>query len=286
MKKLIFFVIIATSFAFTSDKPAYLLYDNTGKTISYEDMINKLKTADIVFFGELHNNAIAHWIELEITKNLFAVKKENLVMGAEMFEADNQLIMDEYFKGQMKQKTFEEEMRLWPNYPTDYKPLLEFAKTNKLPFIATNIPRRYAAIVAKKGFDGLNDLSPEAKKYIAPLPINYDENIDCYKDMMNMKGMPAHITANLPKAQASKDATMAHFILQNWKSGKLFLHYNGSYHSDRHQGIVWHLMTQNPKLKVLTVTTVSQEDISKISDETKKLADFIVVVPEDMTTTY
>ncbi len=286
MKKLFFFIIIATTFAFTSDKPAYLLYDNTGKTVSYEDMINKLKTADIVFYGELHNNAIAHWLELEITKDLFAAKKENLVMGAEMFESDNQLIMNEYFEGKMKQKSFEDEMRLWPNYPTDYKPLLEFANTNKLPFIATNIPRRYAALVAKKGFEGLNDLSPEAKKYIAPLPINYDENVDCYKDMMNMKGMPAHMTVNFPKAQAIKDATMAYFILQNWKSGKLFLHYNGSYHSDRHQGIVWHLMTQNPKLKVLTVTTVSQEDINKISDETKKLADFIVVVPDDMTSTY
>jgi len=101
-----------------------------------------------------------------------------------------------------------------------------------------------------------------------------------------MKNMPAHVTENLPKAQAIKDATMAYFILKNWQQGKLFFHYNGSYHSDRHQGIVWHLMVQNPKLKILTITTVSQKDISTISEETKKLADFIVVVPEDMTTTY
>jgi len=286
MKKLLFLIVVVVAMAFTADKPAYLLYDNTGKLISYETMINKLKNADIVFYGELHNNPIAHWLELEITKDLFAAKKENLVLGAEMFEADNQLIMDEYFKGEIKQKTFEDEMRLWPNYATDYKPLLEFAKTNNIHFVATNIPRRYASIVAKKGFEGLDNLTPEAKKFIAPLPINYDENVDCYKDMLNMKGMPSHMTANFPKAQAIKDATMAHFIMKNWKPGKLFLHYNGSYHSDRHQGIVWHLMTQNPKLKVLTVTTVSQDDLSKIDDKTKKLADFIVVVPEDMTTTY
>jgi len=286
MKKLLFLIVVVTVMAFTADKPAYLLYDNTGNLISYETMINKLKAADIVFYGELHNNPIAHWLELSITKDLFAAKKENLLLGAEMFEADNQLIMDEYSKGEIKQKNFEDEMRLWPNYATDYKPLLEFAKTNNIPFVATNIPRRYAAIVAKKGFEGLDSLTSEAKKFIAPLPINYDENVDCYKDMMNMKDMPSNITTNLPKSQAIKDATMAYFILQNWKQGKLFLHYNGSYHSDRHQGIVWHLMIQNPKLKVLTVTTVSQDDLSKVDDETKKLADFIVVVPEDMTTTY
>ncbi len=285
MKNLLFFMMVVGTMAFTSDKPAYLLFDNTGKTISYEKMIKKLKTADIVFYGESHNNPIAHWLELEITKSLYEAKKENLVLGAEMFEADNQLIMDEYLSGKIKYKSFRNEMRLWPNYSTDYKPLVEFADSNKLPFIATNVPRRYASIVAKSGFEGLDSLSSEAKKFIAPLPINYDENLDCYKNMMDMEDT-THMSDNFPKAQAIKDATMAYFILQNWKKGKLFLHYNGSYHSDDHQSIVWHLMTQNPELKVLTVTTVSQENIDTISDETKALADFIVVVPEDMTTTY
>ena len=286
MKKVLFITVIAITLAFTSDKPAYLLFDKTGKVISYEKMLTDLKTADIVFFGELHNNPISHWMELQITKDLFVAKKQNLILGAEMFESDNQIIMNEYLSGKIKSNSFKNEMRLWPNYETDYKPLFEFANSNKIPFIATNIPRRYASIVAKSGFDKLKDLSPDAKKYIAPLPINYDKNIDCYKDMMSMKNMPAHVTENLPKAQAIKDATMAYFILKNWQQGKLFFHYNGSYHSDRHQGIVWHLMVQNPKLKILTITTVSQKDISTISEETKKLADFIVVVPEDMTTTY
>ena len=183
-------------------------------------------------------------------------------------------------------KKFEAECRLWPNYSTDYKPLINFALNNNIPFIATNIPRRYASIVYKKGFEGLDDLSTEAKEYIAPLPIFYDAEQDAYKSMREMSGMPAHMTVNLPKAQAIKDATMAYFIHKNFKKGNAFLHYNGSYHSDKFQGIIYYLRRLNPNLKIVTITSVSQEDIEVLSDENKKLADFIIAIDEDMTTTY
>jgi len=278
-------MMVVGTMAFTSDKPAYLLFDNTGKTISYEKMIKKLKTADIVFYGESHNNPIAHWLELEITKSLYEAKKENLVLGAEMFESDNQLIMDEYLSGKIKYKSFRNEMRLWPNYSTDYKPLVEFADSNKLPFIATNVPRRYASIVAKSGFEGSDSLSPEAKKFIAPLPINYDENLDSYKNMMDMEDT-THMSDNFPKAQAIKDATMAYFIQKNLEKGKIFIHYNGSYHSDNHEGIVWYLKNANPKLKILTVSCVEQKNIQELKETNKNLADYIFAIPETMTKTY
>lgn len=279
------FSFILTSFK--NDKPAYQLYDKQGNQIVYSEMINKIKNADIIFFGELHDNPISHWMEKQVTKDMYKQRKNNLILGAEMFEADNQLILNEYLNGYCNTKTFEEEARLWPNYKTDYKPLIEFTKKNKLKFIATNIPRRYASLVHSKGFEGLNDLSNDAKKYIAPLPINYDPNVNCYKQMMNMGGaMQAHINKNFPKAQAVKDATMAHFILQNRQKGKLFIHYNGSYHSDNYEGIVWHLKQQNKNLNIVTITTVLQKNIDVLEDENKNTADFIFCVPEDMTRTY
>ncbi len=273
------------------DKPAYVIYDNQGTRIDYGTMLNGLNKADIVFFGELHNNPIAHWLELQVAKDLYAAKKDKLVIGAEMFEADNQMIIDEYFKGLIKTSSFEDECRLWPNYKTDYKPILEFARNNKIRFVATNVPRRYAALVAKKGFDGLKELEPEAKKFIAPLPINYDPNLPCYKNMMNMSGhikgmMGPAMNPNLPKAQAIKDATMAHFILSNLKKGDVFYHFNGAYHSDNYQGIVWYIKTTDKTKNIKTITTVLQKDLNKIDDETKNKADYIIVVPEDMTTTY
>jgi hypothetical protein len=51
-------------------------------------------------------------------------------------------------------------------------------------------------------------------------------------------------------------------------------------------GILWYLNKYNPSIKVLTITTVSQDDIDKITDENKGLADFIIVIPSSMTKTY
>ena len=287
MKKFqtLLFLLFFVFSAFKSDKPAYFLFNKEGKTIKYEKLLKTVQGADIVLFGELHDNPIAHWLQLELTKDLYQLKNEDLVLGAEMFESDNQIILDEYLDSLISQSSFEKEARLWPNYKTDYKPLIEFAKENKINFIATNIPRRYASMVNSKGFEGLEELPEEAKQFIMPLPVNYDSTLNCYKSMLSMEGMGNHVNENFPKAQAVKDATMAHFILENWSDGKLFLHYHGAYHSDNFESIYWHLKQQKPNLKIVTITTVSQEDISDLKEENSGKADFTICVDEDMTKT-
>ncbi len=271
--------------AFRYDKPAYSLFNKEGKEVKYEKMLKQAEDADIVLFGESHDNPVSHWLQLELTKDLYNSKKNKLVLGAEMFETDNQLILDEYLNGQISQSNFESEARLWPNYQTDYKPLVEFAKKNKLRFVATNIPRRYASIVNSKGFEGLDSLSAEAKVFLPPLPVKYDPELNCYKSMMEMEGMGSHVTPNFPKAQAIKDATMAYFILKNWSKGKTLIHYNGSYHSENFESIYWYLKQANPDLNIVTIHTVSQEDVSDLLDENKGRADFTICVVEDMTKT-
>lgn len=280
-----FIAIFILFSAFKSDKPAYNIFNKEGKDIKYEKLLKVAEDADIVLFGESHDNPVSHWLQLELTKDLYALKKENLILGAEMFESDNQVIVNEYMAGLISQNSFESEARLWPNYKTDYKPLVEFAKTNNLQFVATNVPRRYASLVNSKGFEGLEELSKEAKAFIPPLPIIYDPNLNCYKSMMEMEGMGPHITPNFPKAQAIKDATMAYFILQNWSAGKQLIHYHGSYHSENFESIYWYLKQANPDLKIVTIHTVSQKDVSELENENTGKADFTVCVDEDMTKT-
>ena len=75
-------------------------------------------------------------------------------------------------------------------------------------------------------------------------------------------------------------------MLANFNPNSTFIHYNGAYHSDDYQGIMWYLKLQKPELNYLTITTVTQADIYKLSDEAKQKADFIIVVDEDVTETY
>jgi uncharacterized iron-regulated protein len=272
--------------AFKTDKPAYRIFNADGKDVKYGKMLEEIASADVVFFGELHNNPICHWLQIELTNDVYEMKDGNIILGAEMFEADNQLILNEYIEGKVSDKNFKKEAKLWPNYKTDYAPLVEFAKAHQLEFIATNIPRRYASIVYGEGFEGLDSLSAEARSYIAPLPVDYDAELKGYKAMLEeMKGM-GHENENLPKAQAIKDATMAYSISGAMENGKLFIHYNGTYHSNDYEGIIWYLNNYKPGLKIVTIASVEQEDVEKLEEENENKADYIIVIPDSMTKTH
>jgi uncharacterized iron-regulated protein len=264
------------------DKKAFQLFDKNGKKVSYDKLLKASLKTQVVLFGEYHNNSVSHWLQLELTKDVAA--KTPLVLGAEMIEADNQTQLNQYLKGEIDQKKLDSTARLWKNYPTDYKPLVDFAKDNNFDFIATNIPRRYASMVSKKGFEALETLKSEEKTWIAPQPIPYDASLPGYVEMMKMMG--DHTSPNMPKAQASKDATMAYFINKNLKANSVFIHYNGTFHSDNFDGINWYLKTYNPTIEIVTISTVEQKDISKLEKENYNKADFILVIDEDVTKTY
>lgn len=286
-KALIAILISIMGLSFSGDKSAYRIFNRSGKEVNYEEMLKEITGADIICFGELHDDPIVHWLQYEVAKDLYNLKDSNLILGAEMLESDNQLILNEYLKGLISESRFEAEARLWSNYKTDYKPLIEFAKREQITFIATNIPRRYANMVFNDGFEALSGIADEARIYIVPLPVAYDPELPGYKAMLKMGTMGhGQVNENLPKSQAIKDATMAHFILQHLDKNKTFLHLNGAYHSDGFEGIVWYLKRANPDLVIRTISTIHAADPEVPGEEIIEKADYIIVVPESMTRTH
>jgi uncharacterized iron-regulated protein len=272
------------------DKPAYKLYAaEKSKAVRYAKMMETLQQADVVFFGELHNNPISHWLQLQILKDLQATHGKLLMLGAEMFEADNQLILDEYMQGLIREDQLIREARMWDNYKTDYAPLVRFVRDNELRCVATNVPRRYASMVSRGGMDILDSLSQEALRYCAPLPVVVDYELPGYREMQEMMAVHGGRMGSAEyfvAAQALKDATMAHFIAVHMEAGSRMLHLNGSYHSNRGEGILHYLRLLRPELKLVTIATVEQEQIDSLASENRPLADFLLVVPSDMTKTY
>lgn len=279
--------LISTSFA--QDKPAYQLFNQKGKIVSYKKMIKDLSKSDMVFFGEYHTNPISHWLQLEVSKSFYEERGDQLFFGAEMFENGNQLVLNEYLAGFYDEKKMLPEItQLWGNYQTDYKPLVEFAKEKKLRFIATNIPRRYAAMINAKGIGALKELSPEALAMIGPdLENLFDPTVKAYAEMASKMGghVPPNML-NIQTAQAAKDATMAYFSLKNFNEGDLLLHFQGSYHSNYNQGIIWWINKIKPGLKITSITTVMQSEWDEMTDEEKDtIANYIIVVADNMTET-
>jgi len=286
MKKILVVTLLYCSIATLSfgQEKAHQIYNKDGSKISYKTMLFKIKNADVVLFGENHNYPISHWLQLELTKSLYEKYGENLMLGAEMLEADNQVVLDEYLLGFSREKDFEKEAKIWPNHKTDYRPILRFAKENDLHFVATNIPRRFANMVYRFGVDTLAYLPEASKQFIAPLPMAYDTSLHCYKEISIMAG--GHGGKNLPKSQAIKDATMAHFIHVNMNEDTKFIHYHGSYHSKYHESIMWYLLQLNSSLAIQTIEVVEQADVSEFDKELIGNADFFIVVDEDMCKTH
>jgi uncharacterized iron-regulated protein len=263
----------------------YKIFDSKGKEVSFENLIKGSNKSEVIFFGELHNNSIAHWLQLQLLKNIHE-KEQKVILAGEFFERDDQLNIDEWFADKLTDKNFEAEAKLWNNYQTDYKPMMLYAKKNSIPFIATNIPRKYASMVSRKGLIGLDSLSEEAKNFVAPLPIEVDKNLPGYvgmKDMMHGSGMNADF---MVEAQAVKDATMAYSLFDYLGKGNSILHINGSYHSNNYEGIIWYLRKAYPKTKILTISTVEQESVKELEEKSKGIADFIIVLPTDSPKSY
>lgn len=280
------FILLGLLIGFSNqaqDLKAYQIYTIDGEAISFASMANELKDADVVLFGELHNNPICHWLQHELSMALYDSNR-TMVLGAEMFEADNQEALNLYLKDSIDAKGLDTLARLWPNYKTDYAMLVDFAKSNQLDFIATNIPRFLARQVFKQGLESLDSLSDSLKAWIAPLPIPYDANLPGYQAMLEMMG--GHGGENLPKAQAIKDATMAHFIVLNLPEDGLFIHYNGDYHSKDFEGINWYLNQYREGLNIKTISTQIQESVSPADSASLGHADFTIVVDEQVTTSY
>lgn len=289
--KNIFIILLLISFSIIKAqnfKP-YQFYDKKGKEIKTEKLVKELAEYDVVFFGENHNNSINHWLQLKITEALFAKKNGQLLLGAEMFERDNQSQLDNYLSAKFDGKTLKDSARLWNNYATDYQPLVDFAKDKKLKFIATNVPRRYASQTAKEGLESLNKLSEKDKSYIAQLPIKVTLDTPGYPEMKKMMGDHAEGTKvmNFISAQAIKDATMAESILRNLEAGKTFIHYNGNFHSKEFGGIYWYIKQKNPNLKMAVISVFESENPELKTPEKEYIpTDFNLIIPADMTKTY
>lgn len=287
MRKLMALLALLAAFgAAAQTKAAYAIFTSEGEETDYGKMLKALNKADIIFIGETHNCPIAHWMEYEITSDIIRKSPKGLVLGAEMFESDDQLLVDEYTAGVISSDKFENEAKLWDNYWTDYAQLLYLAREHSLKFVATNIPRRYASYVKDNGLEALQGLSDDAKALMAPLPIPYEQTSqdDAMFGFMQLMGGKEGEKSYYAEAQAIKDATMAWFIAQNFD--KKFIHYNGNFHSDNKGGIIPFLEQYLPGKSIVTICSARQDSVKNLDKENQGRADFIIVAPTDFPMSY
>lgn len=137
---------------------SYQAYEATsGSRLTVTDVSQKIKNYDVVVFGEYHDNQVLHRLEADLLTAVYE-RYPNVAISLEMFERDKQQLLNAYLSGRVSEAAFLEQARPWPNYGSDYRPLIEFAKEEGLRVLAANIPRSMAAYYARRGtLDGIDE---------------------------------------------------------------------------------------------------------------------------------
>jgi uncharacterized iron-regulated protein len=263
----------------------------SGRDVDFAELVRRLSDADVVFFGENHDDPETHRVEFGLLDALGRGDR-SVILSLEMFERDAQPLLNEYLAGRITESDFLAKSRPWDRYVTDYRPMVELAKMKGWRVIASNIPRPLASAVGRKALAALDTLTP-AERAWAAREIKCPEDAYRARFMETMRGhgsggaapaagdtLPTAAASRFYLAQCIKDETMAESIVEGRNGAApdvLVVHYDGAFHSDYRQGTVDRVKRRAPNLRLAVVTAVPVLDPSTatLADHAGR-ADFII----------
>ena len=294
--------IVAQAAAVVLPPPEYVpqrVYDTRRSAFTdFESMLADLARADVVFVGEQHNDPRTHRLEEALLAGLLR-RKVAPTVSLEMFERDVQGAVDRYLAGSMGEPQFLQESRPWPRYATDYRPLIEMAKSEGWAVIAANLPRRIASALAKSGQPAIEQL-PAADRAMmaAQLECPHDAYFARFAEAMTDHSPadskstgtapappPAEQRASTDRyywSQCAKDETMAESVARavTARTGKAgpVVHFTGSFHTDFGAGTAERTRRRLPGLRVTIVSMLPVADLDTVAPgaEDLKRGDYLV----------
>ncbi|HEY8930262.1 MAG TPA: ChaN family lipoprotein [Mucilaginibacter sp.] len=267
----------------------YKIYSSSKqKIVSIDEIINDMSKADVLFFGEEHNDSTGHYLEHVIFKKLADKYPGKVALSMEMFETDCQLPLNEYLAGFIREKNFVTEARAWKNYK-DYRPMIEIAKAGHIPVTAANAPARYVNMTNRLSLSSLEQLDAKAKAYLPPLPIDTATG-KYYENFVEVMGGHGAIgTSKVYQAQNLWDATMGYSIAQTFKNhpGYKIFQVNGGFHSEEKLGTAAQLKKYAPNVRILNIAAYADDsfdnpDWSKFTSK----GDYIILTDPKLPKTF
>jgi uncharacterized iron-regulated protein len=277
--------------------PGYVpnrVYDTKHRRfIDFESMLASASTADVLFLGEQHDDPGTHRLEAATLEGL-ARRRGNIVVAMEMFERDVQPLLDNYLAGQAQEHDFYTGSRPWPRYITDYRPLVELARSSKWPVIASDVPRRLASLVSRRGLKIILDSISATDRAFAAHDVICPHDDYFARFAKTMADMPSHsgdstkesaaekaaTIERIYQAQCIKDETMGESVANAYTAAPpraLVVHVNGAFHSDYGLGTAERVKRRLPGNRVVVVSFVPMKDLDKVDEKPDHtLADFIV----------
>ncbi|MBK8643348.1 MAG: ChaN family lipoprotein [Saprospiraceae bacterium] len=112
---LIFFQNLSLLFILFSVSPVvgqisennYRIYSvKLSKEVTLKDIAEDMQNYQVLFFGEEHNDSVAHYLENKMLETMHQKYSNNTALAMEMFDRDVQTVMNEYLKGGIREKNF------------------------------------------------------------------------------------------------------------------------------------------------------------------------------------
>ena len=241
--------------------------------ITVDEAADALKDFDVIFLGEFHDHPGNHLAEMALFSALHA-RAPALSLSLEQFERDVQPVLDEYMADKIGEEALKRQGRAWPNYAEAYRPLVEFAKENRLPVIAANAPASFVRCVGLDGPEALSRAAPDRRGFAAA-ELHLDTRL--YKDKFitflredGLHGEPDPDKSKGPTpaeersfaAQVTRDDTMAESIFLHLQKnpGRKVVHVTGNFHVEGFLGTAERLAFRAPQLKVAVVAPIEIEN--------------------------
>jgi uncharacterized iron-regulated protein len=178
---------------------------------SFEQMLDDLVQARVIFIGELHNNAGHHRAQLQVIRGL---KKRGvqLAIGMEMFRRDSQEMLDRWVAGELSLPAFAAVFNdNWSSWG-QYREILFYGYSERVPLVGLNVSRDITRQVAKKGFASLDEQQLQRLPAVAC-------NVDRTYEKFIRRALKGHVNRDIPfrnfcEAQLLWDKVMAHNIIR------------------------------------------------------------------------
>jgi len=271
---------------------------HTGEILTWADLLEGVRWADIVILAERHGDAVGHAVQKAIVLDALGLDPDTAV-SFEMVERHEQPALDDYLAGRIDAAALDARLKAdgtggggdaWARF---YRPIADEANAVGAPVIAANAPRALVKRARLEGYAALRSLPPE-ERALFDLPARLDDGAyrRRFTEWMTASrndGVPTDLaSAGLTEADVEAmfrsmqmwDATMAASVTRArggffGLGGRRVIHLVGCFHAESDGGLVRQVAARAPLARILVVSLVP-ENARHLRDEDRGIADVVI----------
>ncbi|WP_136484307.1 ChaN family lipoprotein [Vibrio sp. H11] len=263
MRAIIYWLSSMILLGCTSTRPVQHFYDYQlatphGKPLTLTLLPATLAAADVILVGEWHTHPGIHRFQTDLLYHLLQQKRP-VALSMEQFDRSAQPTLNQYLRGDIGEQYLIKQTKAWPNYQSDYRPLVELAKQYQAPVIAANAPQDIVRCIGRQGPEYVDRLDSKQRTWIAreadssdsPYKQRFMASMHHGTEQQNERQFAAQITWDETMAESISDYLLTH-------PGHQVMHIAGLFHTQEGLGIAAALQRRLPDIHILIITPVSE----------------------------